>query len=140
MNSRPLKFGLLTLLSAALLNACTYTYLPPLREARVPEAQVALARGSALKQRGHRLLLVLQVDNVPQTGWLAVQFFNPENTSIYETSRWLRPRAKVQRLEVALPPRYGVTAGRWRTVVSFKGALLRQYSLEATATVETERR
>jgi hypothetical protein len=113
----------------ATLNACTLTYLPPLREARAPEPRLTLAPETGLRALGDAgLELVLYLETVPEADWLAVQWFNPRNEEVAATSLWVAPGETERR--TALPADVSLQRGLWRAVVSYRGQLVRQLSLE----------
>lgn len=122
----------LSLGAGAVLSACTLTYLPPLREARVPEPRLELDPETSLQALrgagGGGLELVLRFDSVPEPDWLAVQWFNPRNEEVAATSLWVTPGEAERR--TALPTDVNVQRGLWRVVVSYQGRLIRQMSLE----------
>lgn len=117
-----MKFVLLMLV----LGGCTFTYTPPVREARAPEPRLVVGQG-ALVQADEALRLELQV-TVPESDWLAVQWFNPANDEVSATSLWLEPGPEPQTLAVTLPSRIDLTDGLWRVVLSYQGGLVRQFS------------
>lgn len=115
-----------------MLSACTLTYLPPLREARVPEPRLELNPETNLRvlrgAGGERLELVMVLDTVPEPDWLAVQWFNPRNEEVASSSLWVMPGETERR--TALPTDVALQRGLWRAVVSYQGRLMRQVSLE----------
>lgn len=114
------------LLIALVLGGCTFTYTPPVREARAPEPRLVVGEG-ALVQADEALRLELQV-TVPESDWLAVQWFSPANDEVSATSLWLELSPEPQTLAVTLPPRIDLTDGLWRVVLSYQGGLVRQFS------------
>ncbi len=115
------------------LSACTLTYLPPLREARALEPRLELSPESGLNvpdsavSRGLELTIMLRT--IPESDWLAVQWFSPRNDEVAATSLWLEPDT-TRELRTALPSDVTLTDGLWRAVVSYQGRLIRQFSLE----------
>ena len=122
---------LLTCLTCALLlGGCTFTYIPPLREARAPEPRLSILDQSALEQNETSLKLNLRLATVPEADWLAVQWFDPANDEVAAESVWLEPAPKPQNVAVSLPARTSLKDGLWRAVVSYQGKLARQFSVE----------
>ncbi len=114
------------ILSGLILGGCTFTYTPPVREARAPEPRFVVDEG-ALVQADEVLMLELSV-SVPESDWLAVQWFSPANDDVSATSLWLEPSPEPQTLSVALPSRIDLTDGLWRVVLSYQNRLVRQFS------------
>lgn len=112
--------------SGFILGSCTFTYTPPVREARAPEPRFVVDEG-ALDQADEVLTLELSV-SVPESDWLAVQWFSPANDEVSATSLWLGSSPEPQTLSVALPSRIDLTDGLWRVVLSYQGGLVRQFS------------
>lgn len=86
--------------------------------------------GSAgVRLRGERLELSLQLNAVPDEGWLAVQWYSPKNVQVASDALWITEAdAGLSRL-ILLPGDIEVAPGQWRAVVSFGSNLLRQFSL-----------
>ena len=116
----------LSVLLMLILGGCTFTYTPPVREARAPEPRFVVDEG-VLVQADEVLKLELQV-TIPESDWLAVQWFSPTNDEVSATSLWLEPSPEPQALSVALPSRIDLTDGLWRVVLSYQGGLVRQFS------------
>ncbi len=116
----------LPVLLMLILGGCTFTYTPPVREARAPEPRFVVDEG-VLVQADEVLKLELQV-TIPESDWLAVQWFSPTNDEVSATSLWLEPSPEPQALSVALPSRIDLTDGLWRVVLSYQGGLVRQFS------------
>lgn len=111
------------------LGSCTFTYIPPLREARAPEPRLTVIDNkSTLEQNETSLKLTLELATVPEADWLAVQWFDPGNDEVAAESVWLEPAPEPQNVAVSLPPRTALENGLWRAVVSYQGKLLRQFS------------
>ncbi len=112
-----------------LLGGCTFTYIPPLREARAPEPRLSILDQSALKQSETSLELNLRLATVPEADWLTVQWFDPANDEVAAESVWIGPAPKPQAVAVSLPARTALKDGLWRAVVSYQGELARQFSV-----------
>ena len=112
------------------LGSCTFTYIPPLREARAPEPRLGVIdKKSSLEQNETSLRLTLELATVPEPDWLAVQWFDPGNDEVAAESVWLEPAPESQAVAVPLPPRISLEDGLWRVVVSYQGKLVRQFSV-----------
>lgn len=120
------------LLLSFLLGSCTFTYIPPVREVRVPEPRLTFTEPSGLEQNETSIKLSLSVATVPEADWLAVQWFGPANDEVAAESVWLEPASNpgtVQAIAVSLPPSVALQNGLWRAVLSYQGQLARQYSV-----------
>ncbi len=125
-----------SLMLVLLLSACTPLYLPPVPERGVPPPaeRLELAGGSALTLREEGgLELRLQLANVPEAGWLAVQWFSPAGQEVASDSVWLAPGDVGVNPSFLLPGGHEVTPGPWRAVLSFEGRLVQQFALEVSA-------
>jgi len=120
----------LFLVLVGMLSACTFTYLPPVREGRTPQPMLTLGEGSGLERDGETLRLTLVPSTVPEPDWLAVQWFDPSNDQVAATSVWLEAAGETH--TVTLPERVALESGLWRAVVSYQGRLVRQFSLQVT--------
>ncbi len=126
MNRRIVK--ILALLSLITLSACTFTYLPPIPQVQTRTPQLEFAAESGLKFETE-LSLQLSLRTIPESGWLAVQWFSPRNKELASDSIWLEPEDAGSTREIFLPADIALTPGRWRALVSFKGQIVRQFSL-----------
>ncbi len=125
-----MRLVLLSLVFPLLLGSCTFTYIPPLREARVPAPRLTIVDNkSGLEQNETSLRLTLELATVPEADWLAVQWFDPGNDEVAAESVWLEPAPDSQAVTVPLPPRIALEDGLWRVVVSYQGELARQFSV-----------
>ena len=116
-------------LLALLLGACTYTYIPPVPEARTREKIFDLSSSDGLVGEGERLRLELTVDEVPEADWLAVQWFAPNNDRVASESFWIEPQAEGTTRTVLSPERVTLRPGTWRAVLSFRGRIVRQFAV-----------
>lgn len=117
-------------LVSPLLGGCTYTYLPPVREARLPEPRLTVAAASRLEQNETTVRLELRLVTVPEADWLAVQWFGPDNDEVTAESVWVVPRGAPQNVAVSLPPSVVLRGGLWRAVLSYQGRFVRQFSVQ----------
>ena len=112
------------------LSGCAYTYLPPVREARVPEPRLTIAAASRLGQNETTIRLDLRLITVPEADWLAVQWFGPNNDEVTAESVWVVPAEGPQDVAVSLPPSAVLRDGLWRAVLSYQGRFVRQFSVQ----------
>ena len=112
------------------LSGCTFTYLPPVREVRVPEPRFTVAAASRLAQNETTIRLDLRLVTVPEADWLAVQWFGPNNDEVTAESVWVVPAEEPQDVAVSLPPSAVLRDGLWRAVLSYQGRFVRQFSVQ----------
>jgi hypothetical protein len=114
------------------LTACTPLYLPPLPgDALVAVSHLRLDGSSRLDQGGGGasapLVLTLDVLEVPEDGWLAVQWFAPAGGAVASESVWLTPSDAGSSRSVTTPADVTLRPGEWRAVVSWYGRIVRQF-------------
>jgi hypothetical protein len=110
------------------LSSCTFLYLPPeLPVQTIPEV-FDISGSSGLRYANNQLELSVLLRNVPQQGWLAVQWYAPNSRQAASDSVWVERRDEGLTQTFALPQR--PSRGDWRVVVSFGETLLRQFSLD----------
>ncbi|MBA2666367.1 MAG: hypothetical protein H0U69_04960 [Trueperaceae bacterium] len=119
------------------LASCTPLYFPPLpSDALVPEARLRLAGSSTLVPTAAEdpfLRLRLDVAEVPDDGWLAVQWFGPSGGEVASASIWLT-RSDAGGTHLLHPPAdVAHRAGEWRALVSWYGQVVRQFRTELPA-------
>ena len=117
----------LSILALTLLSACTYTYIPPVPEARSREKVFDLSSSAGLTQVGERLRLEYSVNEVPEADWLAVQWFAPNNDRVASESVWIEPGDEGVTQTLRSPERISLSPGTWRAVLSFRGRIVRQF-------------
>ena len=112
------------------LSACTPLYLPPLpKRADVQVApRLTFSQASELRWTGQRLELSVTPTVVPKEGWLAVQWFSPQNKQVASESFWLSDRAAELGHLFVLPGSLEAVPGEWRVALSFGGRFVRQFS------------
>ncbi len=115
------------ILALLLLSACTYTYIPPVPEARTREEVFTLSSSSGLVREGERLRLDFVVEEVPEADWLAVQWFAPNNDQVASNSVWI-PEYDRATGTLFSPERVTLRPGTWRAVLSFQGRIVRQFA------------
>ena len=122
-------FCFLLLASFFSLTACTPLFVPPVRSSLEAPEILDLAGSQGLRRRGERLELSLQLNNVPEEGWLAVQWYSPDNALLASDSQWIESEDEGFARTYALPGDTEVVAGDWRVVVSFEDGFIRQFGL-----------
>ena len=121
---------------ALVVAACTPLYLPPVPSDRLEATPSFRLRGeSALEvvsdgEGGRSLRLTLVVDEVPEGGWLALQWFGPSGAARASDSLWFEPEDVGSARRWDAPPQLAVTAGEWRAVLSWQGRLVRQLRVD----------
>ncbi len=110
------------------LAACTFLYIPPVREAQSIQAALDISGSAGLRMNSGRLELSIYLQQVPNEGWLAVQWYSPNNREVVSDSLWIRPRDAGLSRNYSLPATVQLQSGEWRAIVSFEGRLLRQFS------------
>jgi hypothetical protein len=111
-----------------LLPSCTFLYLPPVLPEPSVEPRLELSGSKGLSYSQDKLELSVFLQTVPAEGWLAVQWYAPNNQEAASDSIWIEPRDAGLSQTFALPQI--PSKGEWRVVVSFGDKLLRQFSLE----------
>jgi hypothetical protein len=108
------------------LSSCTFLYLPPeLPIQTIPET-FDISGSSGLTYTNNQLELSVLLLNVPEEGWLAVQWYAPNGKEASSDSLWIERRDEGLTQTFELPQR--PSRGEWRAVVSFGETLLRQFS------------
>ncbi|NLG07889.1 MAG: hypothetical protein GX560_01345 [Deinococcales bacterium] len=123
MSVRPRLLAGLAL--ALLLVACRPLYLPPVPEPPPFEPGSRVAAFDAGLEAG-RPRLEVELADVTEAGWLAVQWLAPNGREAASGSVWVEPEAP--RALFVLPADVEAVAGEWRAVVSLHGRLLRQFT------------
>jgi hypothetical protein len=120
------SLALLALAFSLLLPSCTFLYLPPeLPIQSIPET-FDISGSSGLSYQNNQLELSVLLRNVPQQGWLAVQWYAPNSKQVNSDSLWIERRDEGLTQTFTLPQR--PSRGEWRAVVSFEKSLLRQFA------------
>lgn len=124
--------ALLTCLLVSLAG-CQPLYLPPAPQAQHVPPVAELGDASAVRLEGGTLVLHMVLAEVPEPGWLAVQWFAPDGIEASSDSVWVTPADVGQGRTMMLPPRVTLTTGEWRAVASLRGRVLRQFRVEVPA-------
>jgi|OM-RGC.v1.026426421 hypothetical protein len=119
--------GCLLTLSVVTLTACMPLFLPPV-PAELPTIEPRLRVGEAeIAWHEGEPTVMLQIREIEREGWLALQWFPPSGGEVASASVWLD--ATLVGTELTVPFPVGVPrerSGRWRVVVSWDGAFVRQ--------------
>ncbi len=112
------------------LTSCTLLYIPPVLETQeLPEKlNIDGSRGLFLDQ--DKLVLSLKLNQIPQEGWLMVQWFSDTLVEAASDAQWIDASQEGLQLNYLLPAQVELSEGTWRTVVSFQNKLIRQFSLD----------
>lgn len=119
---------LLLALALLVLPACSFAYIPLIPEAQVWEPMLDLRDSRGLVAENGRLALRLTLSEVPEPGWLALQWFGP-NRRAASDSLWVTPDDVGAERVIYLPDDVRLVPGSWRVVVSFDSVVARQFSL-----------
>jgi hypothetical protein len=109
------------------LSSCTFLYLPPELPVQTLPETFDISGSSGLSYEDNLLELSILLNNVPQEGWLAVQWYAPTSREVASDSIWIERRDEGLMQTFSLPQ--VPSRGEWRAIVSFEKALLRQFSL-----------
>lgn len=126
----PRRSPLVVLLATLILTvtACQPLYIPPVpAPLELPERYEIDA--SARLDEG-RPLLIIELGNVVEPAWLAIQWFAPNNREVASESIWITPADEGGTLSRGLPADVEVTSGRWRAILSVAERVVRQLSVE----------
>lgn len=128
LNTKIVPLCLLVLL---VLTSCSYTYLPPVPASAISErpTRLVLSSASRLSFANQRLELQIIVLELPQEGWLELQFFDPFATEIGSASYYMK-QEDIGKVRYLYPANKVQENGTYRAIASFKGVILRQFSTE----------
>ncbi len=117
-------------LSPVVLSGCTLLYFPPVPQRSEVQVtpRLTLDEASELRWAGERLELSVTPATVPAEGWLAVQWFSPQNKQVASDSVWLKAGDAFLGHLFLLPGGVEPAAGEWRAALSFRGDFVRQFS------------
>ena len=116
----------MTLLCVGLMTGCRPLYLPVVPDEIPFTPQVRATSNSAINFAADGYPTIeLELRDVPEAGWLAVQWFTPSGGEAASQSVWVEPAAE-QSVRFTLPADAELVAGEWRAVVSLNGRLVRQ--------------
>lgn len=133
MTRRRLRGGAARLLLAVTLVAagCTPLYVPPVPAqlpALEPRTRIAAARVDRL---GGVPTVAFTPREVPEEGWLQVQWYPPAGDEVASASVWLDASSVDRVVRIPFPEDVSRDRGGvWRAVLSFDGRILRQVAWE----------
>ena len=124
------RLSLAALLATALLllSACQPLYIPPVPTPLELPERLELDAQAGLD--GQRPRVSVELLNIPEEGWLAVQWFSPNNRESASESVWITPADENSTMVLQLPSDVEAGSGRWRAVLSMDDRVLRQLSIE----------
>ena len=108
------------------LPSCTFLYLPPELPVQTISETFDISGSSGLTYENSQLELSVLLRNVPNEGWLVVQWYAPSSKEAASDSLWIEQRDEGLAQTFTLPQ--VPSRGEWRAVVSFEEKLLRQFS------------
>lgn len=124
-------------LVAALASGCMPLFVPPVPTDQLRPApawrvagDAALAAVLAADGTVVGLRLSLRFDEVPEAGWVAVQWFGPVGRERASDARWIEPADAGRAWTWDAPDDLVLEPGRWRAVLSVGDRLLRQFDVE----------
>ncbi len=124
--SRIALVSVLALVIISLLAACRPLYLPPIPDEIPFTTQVRATSASAVSfGAGGYPTIELELRDVSEPGWLAVQWLTPKGSEAASQSVWVEVAAE-QKVSFELPVDVELSGGDWRAVVSLNGRLVRQ--------------
>lgn len=115
---------------AAAVPGCRPLYVPPVPQRQPTPAVARLGDASSLTYEDRSLSLHVILAEVPRAGWLAVQWFGPDDTEAASESTWVTPADVGQGRTLRLPERVTAAPGEWRVVVTLHDQVLRQFRVE----------
>ena len=123
--------ALAALLAASFLAACMPLYVPLVPETLLtPEPAFRLHGDLRLehvrREGAEALVLHLRATEVPEAGWLAVQWFGPSGPARAAESLWFEAADVGEAHQLATPEHLRLVPGEWRAVLSWQGRLVRQ--------------
>jgi len=119
--------ALLLLLMSVLAVGCRPLYLPLVPELTHPDPRPRIEAGMAMRD-GVPVVSVRMLE-VPEEGWLAVQWFGPDNREAASASVWVDGDSTGAGFNLPLPEDVPVRPGEWRVLLSIHSVVLRQLSL-----------
>ena len=132
------------LLAAALLavgpSACLPLFVPPIPTDQLRPAPAWRVAGDAslapvLASDGsvEGLRLSLRFDEVPESAWVALQWFGPVGRERASDARWIEPADAGRAWTWDAPADLVLEPGTWRAVLSVGDRLLRQFDVALPA-------
>lgn len=116
----------LVLVAAGTLTACRPLYIPAIPDdiPFTPRVSASTDGGFHFDAAGYPTI-ELELRDVAEPGWLAVQWFSPQGSEAASQSVWVEAAAQ-QSVSFTLPADVALRRGDWRAVLSLNGRLVRQ--------------
>lgn len=119
------------LVLTSVLPACMPLYVPLVPDEMLTAEPAFRLHGDLRLEHERRadasaLVLHLRAAEVPEAGWLAVQWFGPSGPARAGESLWFEPDDVGEARELATPAQLTLGPGEWRAVLSWRGQLVRQ--------------
>jgi len=123
------------------LTSCTFMYVPFIPDnPQMREARFLMSESEGLSVEAEQLRLDINVKEIPESDWLAVQWFSPLSKEVASESKWLEVSEENdtsgQSLSFNLSTDVTLTPGYWRAVVSYQGRLIRQFGFDYSLVVD----
>ena len=113
--------GLLLILSATVLNACSYTFIPLTpRPLDLPPA-ILISAGSTLTRSQDRIVLRVTLDQVPSEGYLSASLYR-DDERVSEDSKLIDAAASSLEFDLS-----EARVGQYRAYLFWQGAIVRQF-------------
>ena len=113
--------GLLLILSATVLNACSYTFIPLTpRPLDLPPA-ILINAGSTLTRSQDRIVLRVTLDQVPSEGYLSANLYR-DDERVSEDSKLIDAAASSLEFDLS-----EARVGQYRAYLFWQGAIVRQF-------------
>ena len=118
-------------LALLVLVACVPLYVPLVPDEMLTPEPAFRLHGDLRLEHVRRvgasaLVLHLRAAEVPEAGWLAVQWFGPSGPARAAESLWFEPADVGEARTLTTPEHLALGPGEWRAVLSWQGRLVRQ--------------
>ena len=117
----PLRLAIAGIFVVAAATACVPLYLPPVPASLPPLGDRTRITDVGVTVASNGLVTVqMEVEEVAEEGWLAVQWFGPAGAARASEARWISRDVVPVVARFVLPDRVDLRpAGRWRVVVTY---------------------
>jgi hypothetical protein len=110
------------------LESCRPLYLSPVPRLTTVTKRLVIDSSSRIIVRQGRPALEIVVKSVPNPGWLALQWFGPDNRLVASVSIWVNEDDGGVTRILLLPSGVPVIVGEWRVLAVFGDRVVRQFS------------
>ncbi len=114
---------ILAITLACLISSCSLGFIPLIPKKVELEPRIVLSPDSRLERQGTEILLSLDLQQVPEEGFLAAYLYRNE-TKIFEDSKLIDPKSS--HTEFRFSP---AQLGEYRAVLFWQGNIVRQFEL-----------